>query len=77
MKRSKFEKKFCYGKRSNTSIRPKFRARFRFKRQLSLREDVHVHFGELQVGQGKLAGAVRKLCSLHLELKQYRDMIID
>ena len=67
-KRSKFKKKFYLGKRSSAIIRSKFRTRSRFQKQLSLREDVHVRFGELQVGQGKLTRAVRKLCSLHLEL---------
>ena len=65
-KRSKFEKRSCFGKRSSAIIRPKFRTRSRFKRQLSLLEDAHVRFGELQVGQGNLTREVRKLCSLQI-----------
>ena len=49
-------------------ITPKFRTRSRFERQLSLPEDDHVRFGELQVGQEKLTRVVRKLCSLQIEL---------
>ena len=60
--KSKFEKRFCFGKRSNASVRLKFKTRSRFKRQSSLRED------ELQAGQGKLTRAVRKLCTLQIEL---------
>ena len=68
-KRSKLEKRFCLGKRSSAIIRSKFMTRSRFKRQLSLREDDHVRFGELQVRQGKLTRVEKKMCSLQIELK--------